>query len=610
MALGLAASDFLCVNLTLLSVILHMSDNLAGTTLLALGNGSPDVFGTYSAMDVGSGSLALGEIIGAALFISSVVLGAVALVKPFQVAKKTFIRDLLFFIGGIVLLFTFILNDGYLSVVECTVLVAYYGVFLLVTISWYWRDKVNVMRYLTNKRSREAYVTSCLPEFSQRTDHLDQSLIEAEEFAPDITNLGDSENLSPLDLYTASLVYGQGGNTPPLLVYDEISHFMAVKNKRPPLSRVRPSILQALELNDAIQSLREDGTIPIELESRNGTAPVKLPRPFTAPEVRYRGYPDEPNGPMSVSAPTRYRDDPNTPTESDATHFQKLNVFIKSSGQSDLRRVFLPHLNSFRKQSWVSQVCSVLCLPFAVLLNITVPMKPEGTSESRSAKYKRVLATVQAVLSLPTICFFWFGESMNLASMFIAVVVSLTFGVVTFQTLENDPPKWFDILFAVCGFATSICWISGFASEIIALLKTLGFIYRIDDAILGLTVFAIGNSIGDLVSNWSIAKGDAPAMAIAACFAGPLLNICGVGLNGLLIIPMKEIENVIVPGKGYRIEISSTLVMSGSMLLVSVFYTLIAVARNKWIMDRSIGLVLIGFWALPTFVSVLAEIFS
>jgi sodium/potassium/calcium exchanger 6 len=45
----------------------------AGVTFLAFSNGSPDVFSTFAALSHGSGSLAIGELIGAASFIVSVV---------------------------------------------------------------------------------------------------------------------------------------------------------------------------------------------------------------------------------------------------------------------------------------------------------------------------------------------------------------------------------------------------------------------------------------------------------------------------------------------------------------------------------------------------------
>src|SRR5204862_3977016 len=71
--IGIAASDFLCINLSTISSILGMSESLTGVTFLAFGNGSPDVFSTFAAMSLNSGNLAKGELVGAAAFITAVV---------------------------------------------------------------------------------------------------------------------------------------------------------------------------------------------------------------------------------------------------------------------------------------------------------------------------------------------------------------------------------------------------------------------------------------------------------------------------------------------------------------------------------------------------------
>ena len=71
---------------------------MAGVTLLAFGNGSPDVFSTFIGMKTGSGGLAIGELIGAAGFICSVVAGSMALIRPFSVPRYSFLRDVGFFL--------------------------------------------------------------------------------------------------------------------------------------------------------------------------------------------------------------------------------------------------------------------------------------------------------------------------------------------------------------------------------------------------------------------------------------------------------------------------------------------------------------------------------
>src|SRR5277367_276590 len=100
-AIGIAASDFFCPNLATLSQALKMSQSMAGVTFLAFGNGSPDLFSTFAAMKVGSGSLAFGELVGAAFFITTVVSGSMAIVNPFKVSRKSFLRDVTFFAGAV-----------------------------------------------------------------------------------------------------------------------------------------------------------------------------------------------------------------------------------------------------------------------------------------------------------------------------------------------------------------------------------------------------------------------------------------------------------------------------------------------------------------------------
>ena len=58
-----------------------------------------------------------------------------------------------------------------------------------------------------------------------------------------------------------------------------------------------------------------------------------------------------------------------------------------------------------------------------------------------------------------------------------------------------------------------------------------GVVFRLSSAVLGLTLLAWGNSIGDLVSDIAVAKQGFPRMAIAACFGGPLFSILLLDLS-------------------------------------------------------------------------------
>ena len=79
-------------------------------------------------------------------------------------------------------------------------------------------------------------------------------------------------------------------------------------------------------------------------------------------------------------------------------------------------------------------------------------------------------------------------------------------------------------------FAASIVWLDIIANEAVALMENLGVLMDISTGVLGLTVLAVGNSVGDLVADTSFARAGLAKMAVASCFGSPLLNdMLGLG---------------------------------------------------------------------------------
>ena len=82
----------------------------------------------------------------------------------------------------------------------------------------------------------------------------------------------------------------------------------------------------------------------------------------------------------------------------------------------------------------------------------------------------------------------------------------------------------------------SILWIWMTANILIDLLDIFGIITKIPSAMLGLTVLAWGNSVGDLMTDLSIAKKGYGEMAMTGCIAGPLFNtLFGFGITTLKV---------------------------------------------------------------------------
>ncbi|KAK8020694.1 hypothetical protein PG990_005832 [Apiospora arundinis] len=195
-----------------------------------------------------------------------------------------------------------------------------------------------------------------------------------------------------------------------------------------------------------------------------------------------------------------------------------------------------------------------------------------------------------------------------------SLVFSLVLLVLLLTTTSSETRPKYNYLFCYMGFIIAVAWISTIAGEVVGVLKTFGVILDISEAILGLTVFAVGNSVGDLVADITVARLGYPVMALSACFGGPLLNILlGIGLGGAYqTIHAANHHHHKHPDrpvhyKAYTIEVTATLMISAVVLLITLLVLLIVVPLNKWIMSKKIGYGLIGLWTVGTVTNLVIE---
>lgn len=199
----------------------------------------------------------------------------------------------------------------------------------------------------------------------------------------------------------------------------------------------------------------------------------------------------------------------------------------------------------------------------------------------------------------------------TLYSLLFSLVV---LAILLTTTTPTRPPAWRPLL-CFMGFAVSIAWISTIANEVVGVLKTLGVILNMSDAILGLTIFAVGNSLGDFVADITVARLGYPVMALSACFGGPMLNILmGIGISGCYLTIKggnkhhKKHPDRPVHFKPYHLDISTTLVISGFTLLLTLVGLLVAVPARGWKMDKMIGWGLVAVWGASTITNVVVEV--
>ena len=145
-------------------------------------------------------------------------------------------------------------------------------------------------------------------------------------------------------------------------------------------------------------------------------------------------------------------------------------------------------------------------------------------------------------------------------------------------------------LLVAVAFFQSILWMNTAASELVSLLSAIGKVTGVSEALLGATVLAWGNSVGDFVSNTVVAREGNPNMAIAACFAGPLMNLL-VGTSFGLLLHIAKYG----PVSGYVMP--NELILLGGALMFALFYALFVIPFvHKWRVGKNVAYGMIGFY--------------
>lgn len=170
--------------------------------------------------------------------------------------------------------------------------------------------------------------------------------------------------------------------------------------------------------------------------------------------------------------------------------------------------------------------------------------------------------------------------------------------------VEKEPPKTEQMPIVIAAFIMSVFWISSVAGELLNCLAALGSLLKLPPALLGLTVLAWGNSVGDLVADVAVAKAGQPAMAMAGCFAGPMFNML-FGLGTALVI-----QTFNVYPEAYELHFHVSIVVAFVFLLLSLMGSLLVVTWCRFRVPRSWGFFLVGLYVVFIVVSLIIAKFS
>jgi Ca2+/Na+ antiporter len=126
-------------------------------------------------------------------------------------------------------------------------------------------------------------------------------------------------------------------------------------------------------------------------------------------------------------------------------------------------------------------------------------------------------------------------------------------------------------------FISSIVWLDFFANFVVNASLLTAEISGLSSVIIGLTIVAWGNSIGDLVADVAVAKAGLPYTAITSCMCSPLLSaIIGVGSAILILCARDGIDTVV------KVQMTPTIYVSYGFLLLSQILTLSLTIMNNY----------------------------
>ncbi|KAG8455687.1 hypothetical protein GDO86_001760 [Hymenochirus boettgeri] len=262
-------------------------------------------------------------------------------------------------------------------------------------------------------------------------------------------------------------------------------------------------------------------------------------------------------------------------------------------------------VRKWRQKSWRWRAFKVIKVPIEILLLLTVPIV-DPDKEDRN--WQRPLNCLQLITS-PLLCVFTLNAGAyglyvinGIMPVWAIVLIFGTFlAAICFLTTKNEEPPKYHSLFSFLGFLASALWISAAATEVVNLLRTFGVIFRLSNTVLGLTLLAWGNSIGDFVSDITLARQGYPRMAFSACFGGIIFNVLiGVGVGCLVQMG---------PGRtSLQLEHQGLLVwiLAGG-LGISLVFSLLSVPAQCFHLRRGYGVALLFIYALFLTVALLAE---
>lgn len=527
--LGSTAEEFFSPGLETFSLKLGLPERFAGVTLLALGNGAPDIASTVSAIlqDKKRGYLmALGELTGAAMVSSTVIVGVVCYVSVDGVAcRGALFRDILVFILTMVVVF-FSFEDGSISTAEVHTFIAIYIAYVLVVLL---SDIYH--RAIVEPRFFSSSPVSLTRKTSESMEHRDESAT--------ITN-PPNKNM-------------EKETTPLMAKESEVTKATAIgPSIRKSMHRIE-QMIEAISNYDVESQLSESSSSNHETSTRkeeshhesgwgnrddSGREPLMVFHPHHGGIVNLKDAEQLGKSETSLFETDKCLQEVlnNSPAAPESWKHAILSAHQELTAYCSK---FVDETILNDEHTFIERFLMLCELPFTILRMATIPVPCDGY-------YCRPLVAISVAFA-PVWMWYYLSESGMDADndsfqtgTILAVVLFGTAGlcILRYAPCGEVPMRpSIAVPITLIGFVVSATQLDFIADHLVDLLSFFGIILHIPATIMGLTILAWGNASQDLVANMTVAKKGLSTMAITASFAGPVFNILiglGIGLTILL----------------------------------------------------------------------------
>ncbi|ETO78572.1 hypothetical protein F444_06539 [Phytophthora nicotianae P1976] len=569
--LSSTADEFFCPVLQAIVEKYRIPPHVAGVTFLSFGNGSPDVFSNIAAFATPTPSIGVTSILGGGLLVTTVITACVGLVSEGQdqLIPRTFLRDVMFYLIAVLYL-GLVFFDGKVELMEAVGFLCIYFVYVLVVFSdkylarWCFPSRVpeesiyavldddDDLQYwssssMSEKSPAESPLMLLQPTEQKRRPYLKSQTLQVYDTFNRTPIFSDSEQSEPSPRFLDRLLYRKSSLPTPRSephICDELGpiegqSLLEVTD----VHLKRPSSMCVGSMQDSLRRMRRQ-----RRQRKSTWESLERSAQFGASARRWtRGYHAHALSDIEEFSPSAEAGDVETEVE-EASEDETQRKEQEAKEEEELALEASMAVSSFDRvkvqaKRWRRLIIRAgggiywafmrfIWTPIEVftvfLRRLTIPLVDEDTWDKNL-----VVVCPPFAMLLFGISVFSFSFEDPVFLMTVIVVGGIFSATIEYSTSPLTPPEGWQLALLIClAFVMSVIWIMNIANEVLAVLETLGQLFGISSSVLGVSVLAWGNSIGDLVSNMAIARDGFPTMAFAGCFAGPMFNLLvGVGLS-------------------------------------------------------------------------------